>query len=33
MTAGRGIMHEEMPQVRQEGIAEFQLWVNQPARL
>ncbi len=28
MTAGRGILHEEMPQVRPEGIAGFQLWVN-----
>ena len=33
MTAGRGIMHEEMPQVSPEGIAGFQLWVNLPARL
>jgi hypothetical protein len=33
MTAGRGIMHEEMPQMRPEGIAGFQLWVNLPARL
>src|SRR6059036_4200448 len=33
MTAGRGIMHEEMPQVRPEGIARFQLWVNLPAKL
>ena len=33
MTAGRGIMHEEMPQVRPEGIKGFQLWVNLPARL
>lgn len=33
MTAGRGIMHEEMPQVRPEGIAGFQLWVNLPAKL
>jgi redox-sensitive bicupin YhaK (pirin superfamily) len=33
MTAGRGIMHEEMPQVRPEGNAGFQLWVNLPARL
>src|SRR6266700_7733342 len=32
MTAGRGIMHEEMPQVRPEGIAGFQLWVNLPKR-
>src|ERR1043166_4012642 len=33
MTAGRGIMHAEMPQVRPEGIAGFQLWVNLPAKL
>jgi redox-sensitive bicupin YhaK (pirin superfamily) len=33
MTSGRGIMHEEMPQVRPEGIAGFQLWVNLPANL
>jgi quercetin 2,3-dioxygenase len=33
MTAGRGIMHEEMPQVRSEGVAGFQLWVNLPAKL
>src|SRR5438477_3940068 len=33
MTAGRGIMHEEMPQVRPEGIAGFQLWVNLPAKV
>jgi redox-sensitive bicupin YhaK (pirin superfamily) len=33
MTAGRGIMHEEMPQVRPEGIAGFQLWVNLPANV
>jgi len=32
MTSGRGILHEEMPQVRPEGIAGFQLWVNLPAR-
>src|SRR6478736_10424405 len=31
MTAGRGILHEEMPQVRAEGIVGFQLWVNLPA--
>lgn len=31
MSAGRGIMHEEMPQVRPEGVAGFQLWVNLPA--
>jgi redox-sensitive bicupin YhaK (pirin superfamily) len=33
MTAGRGIMHEEMPEVRPEGIAGLQLWVNLPAKL
>jgi redox-sensitive bicupin YhaK (pirin superfamily) len=33
MTAGRGIMHEEMPQVHPEGIVGFQLWVNLPAKL
>ena len=33
MTSGRGIMHEEMPQVRPEGLAGFQLWVNLPARV
>jgi hypothetical protein len=33
MTAGRGLMHEEMPQVRPEGTAGFQLWVNLPAKL
>ncbi|HOU15280.1 MAG TPA: pirin family protein [Anaerolineae bacterium] len=32
MTAGRGILHEEMPQ-RHNGILEgFQLWVNLPAK-
>lgn len=33
MTAGRGIMHEEMPQPVQGVMAGFQLWVNLPARL
>ena len=33
MTSGGGIMHEEMPQVRPEGIAGFQLWVNLPAKV
>ncbi|NIO70788.1 MAG: pirin family protein [Anaerolineae bacterium] len=33
MTAGRGILHEEMPQPRQGGMAGFQLWVNLPAKL
>jgi hypothetical protein len=30
MSAGRGLLHEEMPQVRPEGVAGFQLWVNRP---
>lgn len=33
MTAGRGIMHEEMPQVCPEGIDGFPLWINLPAKL
>jgi redox-sensitive bicupin YhaK (pirin superfamily) len=34
MTAGRGIMHEEMPQRGETDQMEgFQLWVNLPARL
>lgn len=33
MTAGRGIMHEEMPQPRDGKMEGFQLWVNLPARL
>lgn len=34
MTAGSGIMHEEMPQQGADGHMEgFQLWVNLPARL
>jgi redox-sensitive bicupin YhaK (pirin superfamily) len=32
MTAGSGILHEEMPQVRPEGIGGLQLWLNLPAR-
>src|SRR2546428_9840443 len=32
MTSGSGIMHEEMPQVRPEGIAGLQLWLNLPPR-
>jgi hypothetical protein len=32
MTSGSGIMHEEMPQVRPEGISGLQLWLNLPAR-
>lgn len=30
MTAGSGIVHEEMPVVHDEGIQGFQLWVNLP---
>ncbi|MBI5653784.1 MAG: pirin family protein [Chloroflexi bacterium] len=33
MTAGRGIMHEEMPQANERELAGFQLWVNLPAKL
>ncbi|MDD1775338.1 MAG: pirin family protein [Methanobacterium sp.] len=34
MTAGSGILHEEMPKEPEEGIMEgFQLWVNLPANL
>ena len=33
MTAGRGIMHEEMPQPLDGRMGGFQLWVNLPARL
>ncbi len=33
MTAGSGIMHEEMPQLRGGHLSGFQLWVNLPARL
>ncbi len=33
MTAGRGIMHEEMPEAGEEGMEGFQLWVNLPADL
>jgi quercetin 2,3-dioxygenase len=32
MTSGSGILHEEMPQVRPEGIGGIQLWLNLPAR-
>ena len=32
MTSGSGIMHEEMPEVRPEGIGGLQLWLNLPAR-
>src|SRR3989449_2309501 len=30
MTSGSGILHEEMPQRRPEGIAGLQLWLNLP---
>jgi redox-sensitive bicupin YhaK (pirin superfamily) len=33
MTAGGGIQHEEMPQVRRGKLEGFQLWVNLPAKL
>jgi redox-sensitive bicupin YhaK (pirin superfamily) len=33
MTAGGGILHEEMPQPVEGQMAGFQLWVNLPARL
>lgn len=33
MTAGRGIMHEEMPQMRSERIVGCQPWGNLPATL
>jgi redox-sensitive bicupin YhaK (pirin superfamily) len=33
MTAGGGIMHEEMPKPKDGQMAGFQLWVNLPARL
>jgi redox-sensitive bicupin YhaK (pirin superfamily) len=32
MTAGSGIMHEEMPQIREGKMEGFQLWVNLPAK-
>jgi quercetin 2,3-dioxygenase len=32
MTAGSGIVHEEMPVVHEGGIRGFQLWVNLPAK-
>jgi redox-sensitive bicupin YhaK (pirin superfamily) len=33
MTAGQGIIHEEMPEQREGRLWGFQLWVNLPARL
>ncbi|MHB8405216.1 MAG: pirin family protein [Gammaproteobacteria bacterium] len=32
MTAGHGILHEEMPQLRGGQLSGFQLWVNLPAK-
>ena len=32
MTAGRGIIHSEMPQQEQGRLRGFQLWINLPAR-
>jgi hypothetical protein len=32
MTAGSGIVHEEMPQHSDEGLQGFQLWVNLPKK-
>lgn len=32
MTAGSGIIHEEMPVVHEGGVQGFQLWVNIPAK-
>ena len=32
MTSGSGILHEEMPQIRPEGISGLQLWLNLPAK-
>jgi redox-sensitive bicupin YhaK (pirin superfamily) len=32
MTAGRGVIHSEMPEQRDGRMAGFQLWLNLPAR-
>jgi len=32
MTAGSGIMHEEMPQIKEGKMEGFQLWVNLPSK-
>ena len=32
MTAGRGIVHSEMPKITEGDLWGFQLWVNLPAR-
>ena len=31
MSAGSGIIHQEMPQLNRDGISGFQIWVNLPA--
>ena len=33
MTAGSGILHEEMPRVGPRGLDGFQVWVNLPRKL
>lgn len=33
MSAGGGLQHEEMPQIRKGRLEGFQLWVNLPAKL
>ena len=33
MTAGRGILHEEMPKLGKRRLDGFQIWVNLPAKL
>lgn len=32
MTSGSGIIHQEMPQVRPEGLEGFQFWLNLPSK-
>jgi hypothetical protein len=32
MTAGRGILHSEMPEVSENGVWGYQLWLSLPAR-
>ena len=32
MTAGRGIIHSEMPKVTQGNLWGFQLWINLPKK-
>ena len=33
MTAGRGVIHSEMPQITQGDLHGFQLWINLPAKV